>query len=468
MRKATLIRGHVLDALRCIRSGSVQCIVTSPPYWGLRDYKLVPQVWGGEAGCVHEWGAPIQGMRMSGGTAASGLGRDAASKSNGMSQAAIVAQNGARRIEPTETFSCILCGAWRGSLGLEPTIVLYLAHLVEVFEECRRVLRSDGTLWLNIGDSYWSRPNGSIGKSGLQGSLAPHAENRRAHALRKNNGTDPVLKHKDACLIPFRLAIALQEAGWWVRSDIIWNKPAPMPESVRDRPTRAHEYIVLLTKSARYFYDAEAVREPDKGTDHPRSVLAGQLSLEPSNGLSAPHRGIRSPEGRNGAGRNLRSVWTMGPSPFPEAHFATFPPELAERCISAGTSEAGCCSSCGAPRVRVTDREFTPQADVSAEKAIRGRNGTKPHDSLSRRGGSVRGTTAVHTSGWEASCSCGAGTVPCVVLDPFGGAGTTAMVALRLGRRAVSIELSEEYHGMAQKRIRADATLLNQVAEARA
>lgn len=381
MREATLLRGHVLDVLRSLPAGSIHCGVTSPPYWGLRDYGLAPQAWGGEAACEHEWGAEINGRRQTGGTESSGLGK----YDNGLTGETIRTKIEAQAHGGGRSAFCGLCGAWRGSLGLEPTIELYVAHLVAIFEEVRRVLRDDGTLWLNIGDSY------AAGK-------ARSDEDCRRGGKRNANAASslraPNLKPKDLCLIPFRLAIALQEAGWWVRSDIIWAKPAPMPESVTDRPTRSHEYIFLLTKSARYFYDGDAVREADKGLDHPRSVLQGQPSLEPTGGLLAPHKGLRTTEGRNGAGRNLRSVWTIASTPFPEAHFATFPPELAERCIKAGCPAGG------------------------------------------------------------------------VVLDPFGGAGTTAMVALRLGRSAVSIELKPEYVQMQERRIVGDAPLLNRVTTA--
>ena len=150
-------------------------------------------------------------------------------------------------------------------------------------------------------------------------------------------------------MMPARVALALQADGWWLRSEIVWHKPNAMVESVRDRPTSAHEKVYLLAKSARYFYDAEAVREEDAGTDHPRNILHRP---EPSGGILPPHRGIRTAEGRNGGGRNLRNLWTIATHPFSEAHFATFPPKLVEPCIKAGTSEKGCCPECGTPWVR--------------------------------------------------------------------------------------------------------------------
>jgi hypothetical protein len=248
-----LIQAHVLDGLRSLPDGCVHCCVTSPPYYGLRDYGLPPSRWG---------------------------------------------------------------DGWEGCLGLEPTPAQFVVHLVEVFAEVLRVLRDDGTLWLNLGDSYASRPNGDLGPCGLQGSLVPHAEVRRARAWRRHQttGPPPGLKHKDLMGLPWRLAFALQEAGWWLRADVIWSKPNPMPESVKDRPAKSHEYLFLLSKRARYYYDAEAVREPDKGSDHPRHVLRRP---EPSGGMLPEHRGIRQAAGRAGHGRSLRTRLDHSDGAFP-------------------------------------------------------------------------------------------------------------------------------------------------------
>ncbi|HSF40362.1 MAG TPA: site-specific DNA-methyltransferase [Thermoanaerobaculia bacterium] len=503
--EARIIHGHVLDVLRAMPAESVHSFVTSPPYWGLRDYKIPPQIWGGDPGCHHDWAIEtVTGEYRTGrGLAQLGEKYRPGGKCGGLKQGSV----------PTlqaERGQCLLCGAWLGSLGLEPTVAEYVAHLVEVFEEARRVLREDGTLWLNLGDSYYSKPNGSIGRSGLEGSLAPHAESRRAHSLRKRGG-DPTLKHKDLVGVPWRVAFALQEAGWWLRSDCIWSKPNPMPESVTDRPTKAHEYVFLLSKSARYYYDAAAVREPvsqavldrpykqifnSERMDMPGASPGRRGCVRKADALQGAHgttgqdgNGMRMPEKwSNPEGRNLRTVWTIATHAYPEAHFATFPPDLAETCIKAGTSERGACSACGAPWTRVEAREFEPQSDVSAEKGRRAQGDQKPMAPENGWGDSPRGTTRVMTRGWEPSCLClrerieavgiqwpltapqatalapqfdDLAPVPCTVLDPFGGAGTVAMVALRLGRSAISIELSPDYVTMQERRIREDAPLLN-------
>jgi len=270
--------GDSLAVLQTLPAASVQCCVTSPPYWGLRDY-----------------------------------GHD-------------------------------------GQIGLEETPDQYVARLVAVFAEVRRVLADDGVLWLNLGDSYGSGKN-------LVG-------------------------------IPWRVAFALQANGWCLRSDTIWHKPNPMPESVRDRPTKAHEYVFLLSKSARYFYDQDAIREPDcgraSGNDFKNRQGAAEHQARPGGAGGAPWR--------PGKGRNARSVWTIPTQPYSGAHFAVMPPALADRCIKSGS--------------RVGD----------------------------------------------------------TVLDPFSGAGTTGMVARRLRRQYVGIELNPEFADMARRRIDSDAPLLNRMA----
>ena len=235
-------QGHVLDELRGIEPESIHCVVTSPPYFGLRDYGLPAQIWGGEPDCDHEFGAGIHGGGSSGFLNGSTL------------QGGPL---GEERRPTWESRVCQRCGAWQGSLGLEPTVEMYVEHLVEVFREVRRVLRKDGTLWLNLGDSYANDGKWG-GKTGGKQAYLPAADLERNGRQKRATG----LKPKDLIGMPWRVAFALQADGWWLRSDIVWSKPNPMPESVKDRPTRAHEYLFLLSKSERYYYDHVAVREP--------------------------------------------------------------------------------------------------------------------------------------------------------------------------------------------------------------
>lgn len=237
-----LLNADVLAGLRTMADQSFQCTITSPPYWGLRDYGIEPSVWDGDASCSHEWGT-----RATPGIAGSGI--------NGDSHAT------AGRFEKRSLF-CSGCGAWRGCLGLEPTTELYVQHIVDVFREVRRVMRDDGTLWLNLGDCY-ATGAGAVGNSpggGVQGERwkRGRATNEHGYApigpmTQPNRLPQVGLKPKDLVGIPWAVAFALRADGWWLRQCIIWSKPNPMPESVRDRPTTAHEYIFLLAKSEHYF-----------------------------------------------------------------------------------------------------------------------------------------------------------------------------------------------------------------------
>ena len=340
-----IILGDCRKVLRRLPDESVQCCVTSPPYWGLRDYGV------------------------------------------------------------------------QGQLGLEQTPEEYVGKMIDVFREVRRILRNDGTLWVNLGDCYVAGfRGGSVGiKSTLNGTRRNQVQYRSFRRDQKPMG-DVLgrcvsgLKPKDIVGIPWRLAFALQADGWYLRSDIIWHKPNPMPESVQDRPTKSHEYVFLLAKSERYFYDVDAIREPytyGEGGDHHRNVDLSGKYMPP--GQASPHNGLRKaskfPRGWDSGpgphhglagnypfekdrvypfhpgGRTKRSVWTVGARAFKDEHFATFPEALVEPCILAGCPPGG------------------------------------------------------------------------IVLDPFIGSGTTGIVALSLGRHFVGIEISPKYAAMARRRL---------------
>jgi DNA modification methylase len=323
-----------------------------------------------------------------------------------------------------------------GQIGLEPSPEAYVAALVEVFREVRRVLRFDGTLWLNLGDSYGAQGGGKA--AGL------YQDKRTGGATWESprkapNGTKP----KDLIGIPWLVAFALRADGWYLRSEIIWHKSNPMPESVTDRPTCAHEKLFLLAKSPRYFYDAEAIKEPSTYPDDNRKARA---SIDQKRMPSASVAGIR-PGSAIYPSRNKRNVWTITSAPYRGAHFATYPPALVEPCILAGTSERGVCRRCGAPHVRVVENNIVGRKDFDRVD----------HGNFDARGlRSSCGHADKNTVGWRASCSCRAALVPAAVLDPFAGAGTTGLVAERLGRDAVLIELNEAYATMARDRIAGD------------
>jgi DNA modification methylase len=358
--------GDCRDVLKTLPEESVHCVVTSPPYWGLRDYGTA--TWEeGDAACDHRIWGHAEGKPTPG-------GRGGSMPKQEVVQRAQCGKCGARRID--------------SQIGLEPDFNAYIATMVEVFREVRRVLRSDGTLWLNLGDSYASSVNGR--------KAADIIDDDRTFRDKPFGTVIPGLfKPKDLCGIPWRVAFALQSDGWWLRQDIIWAKPNPMPESVTDRCTKAHEYLFLMSKSARYYYDADAIREPISGTTIDR--WGGVPERRGPNGLDTVAHSLPTGEARtlgaNPDGRNKRSVWEIATAPFSEAHFATFPPALIEPCIKAGCPKGG------------------------------------------------------------------------TVLDPFGGAGTTGLVADRLGRNAILIELNPEYAAMAERRIFDDSPLFAEAAE---
>lgn len=393
-----LLHGDALTRLRDLPNERVQCVIISPPYWGLRDYGV------------------------------------------------------------------------DGQIGLEPTPEEYVLKLVEVFREVRRVLRSDGTAWVNLGDTYfgsWGNYGGQNRGHGSQreivnGSAVPNPAYDGLEDFRPpSTCPHPTLKSKDLACIPWRFATAMQADGWWLRSDVIWSKPNPMPESVTDRPTKSHEYVFLLAKSDRYFYDAEAIKEIAVGGSPGNTSHKGQTAFENGNVFMRTKAGLT--EMVAFARHNKRSVWTIPVEAFSEAHFATFPTKLVEPCILAGTSERGCCVQCGAPWIRLVKRSVGFQSGS-------GKSGNEPNGKYA---GSIQAESGdydirlgpvvtTETLGWQPSCQCNAEAVPCSVLDPFSGAGTTGLVALRLGRSYIGIELNAEYVAMSERRICEDAPLFRQ------
>jgi DNA modification methylase len=415
--------------LRTLEDASVQCIVTSPPYYSLRRYPVPDQIFGGDENCPHVW-SDERYYDASGPSVASS---DAFSESG---------TTNAERLKASRWRSsgtCQTCGAWRGQLGLEPSVGLYVEHIAEIFRECRRVLSRDGTLWLNLGDGYCQTDKWG-GKSGEKNYTSDEANLPQAKRPHEDR-----IRPKCKLGVPWRVAFALIDDGWILRQDIVWEKPNCMPESAKDRPTTSHEYIFLFSKSRRYYYDADAIKETVTGTsnargngvnpkcsgwadgpgshstlDHAFPKKSGPNSREHVTrkfGGADPKfkrealgekmaeaegeiRGSVSDKFGRGAGwrvkqnesfsaavaglvdvRNARSVWRFASEAYKRAHYATFPRELPRRCILAGS---------------------------------------RPGD---------------------------------VILDPFVGSGTTIAEALRLGRSAIGIDLDEGNLALIEERI---------------
>lgn len=436
-----IIQGDCRDVLPTLPERSVHCVVTSPPYWGLRSY----------------------------------LPASHADKP--------------REIGQEKRLDCLgwACGENCGQC--------YICTLRGVFAGVWRVLRDDGTLWINQGDSYHNGDKGGYltersSKSAMQQSNLANdivgAANRQPQLG---------LKPKDLCAQPWRLALALQADGWYWRDEIIWHKKSCMPSSQRDRCTRSHEVVLMFSKRERYFYDIEAIKEPVSeammtqirqgynGHDTKDYETAGAQSASETKGRIIANMRPSKKRGDFGGKtadfegreafravtltRTKRSVWIMGPEPFKESHFATFPTKLVEPCILAGTSERGVCHGCGAPWAHdVETNNPSKAANVGDDERYNGMtNMGGNHQTIAglhRNDGGVY--SSAKTVGWSPTCKCGlTETVPATVLDPFGGTATVGLVADRLQRNAVLIELNAEYVSMSRKRMSGDSPLFAEV-----
>jgi DNA modification methylase len=459
----TLYQGNCLKVLKQLPDESVHMVVTSPPYWGLRDYST--GMWqGGDPKCSHK------------------TIRDSSPKNPaaGMRHA-------------SSRWECS-CGATRTDeqIGLEETPNDYVAALVAVFREVKRVLRRDGVVFLNLGDSYAGSGEGKTGGQGStsqrkgranvdkqkragrvkwrantgQGCYLDGGKETIKHTNRNGIGAVSNLPAKNLVGIPWRVAFALQADGWILRQDIIWSKSNSMPESVTDRCSKAHEYIFLLAKSPRYYFDYMVIRTPATPAERVVTGKCGSLGQAIGKGVKPSGNGIPGSVIRTGDAANKRSVWNIPTVSFKGSHFAVFPPMLVKPCILAGTSQKGCCPKCGAPwrRKLKKKRKATRPAlnsKVLEKRKLNNTPGRSPTSSLPTLGSVVgnrdplRHCTEVRTVGWEPSCSCDAGDpIPCIVLDPFAGACTVGVVAQAYGRKFIGIELNPEYLQMAASRLR--------------
>lgn len=423
--------GDCREKLKELPNNFFHTVITSPPYWGLRDYGTGKWI-GGDPNCSH----------------IAGKSRNDADREFGTKETLTVQYRDV----------CKDCGAVRedNQIGMEPSPEEYVGKIVRTFQEVKRVLRPDGTLWLNLGDSYSSGGRTSTTNQSVRGD--------------KDYGVTrpPVsgsIKPKDLVGIPWRVALALQEDGWYLRQDIIWHKPNPMPESVKDRCTKAHEYIFLLTKSEQYYYDNEAIKEDCKQSTIDRNnykfngAFKGQFLGTPNEKRWQDGRPIENPNFSSDGKSNKRSVWTVPVKPYNEAHFAVFPTSLIEPALLAGCPPK-ICSECGTPyerdmvTVEVPDRETRDNMVGVIPK----------RDKTSRMNSKNMESLVQEDRGFTKNCSCsGSQTSAGRVLDPFGGSGTTALVADRNGRDATIIELNEKYVDIAETRLGGETPLFTEI-----
>lgn len=456
-------QGDCREVMAAMPAQSVHAVITSPPFWGLRDYDIPPTVWGGVEH-EHVWGAVERGRRKdmkpadeTTSTGRLGLGNH---ETTGV-------LNGGRFCD---------CGAWLGCLGLEPTPALYVEHLVAVMSEVHRVLRDDGLLWLNLGDSF-------VSQGGVRAYGSSDAGVGRGPAIRVPRTPPDGMKHKDLVGIPWMTALALREAGWYLRRDVIWSKDNAMPESVDDRPTSSHEYIFMLAKSGDATYwthrDGRGTRKEPPGDylfrnkvtraeqafhggskdwvrvnlwvghDYFYDYAAELEGLAYPDAKGAPYGGVKKNGGATYsgrdydastmAGRRKRSVWNVNTRPYPGAHYAVFPPDLVSPMVNLATSERGVCEECGAPWERQLRITKEPRGDAFGRKVV----GDFDHG---QAGSPYEAVTVRETVGWQATCEhFSAAQVPATVLDPFAGSGTVGFVAQQLRRRAVLIDLNGDY-----------------------
>ena len=478
-----ILVGHNLRTLRNLKDGSVQLICTSPPYWGQRWYKTEPQIWGGKADCEHDWQEVHPAGFRSSDTNPGGLQHE-----------------GNQNRQNLISWRCSGCQAWRGELGLEDTAEEFVQHLVEIFTECRRVLRPDGCMFVNMGDAYASEPSKG-------GSGTPNGRNGRGEDYQRGglSGCKPL----DLVGVPWLLAFALRNDGWYLRSENIWHKVNPLPGSMNgwrwekhrvkvDSKRKGTQGSVVGIGDGRRDHSGESRRCENQDTVY--QICPGCEKCSPNNGLflakgswrtTTAHEQVfmltktddyfcdkeavttPSKEEKLGGTANLRSVWTMNTggggaiSVQDEKgheelqHWAAYPEELPDICIKSATSEKGCCPDCGSPWVRViertdkgfADRTFRSIHDVETPGMTNGVGET-----------TLAKVIEIKTVGWKPSCVCPEKPpVPCVVLDPFGGTGSTSMAADKLGRNSILCELNPKSARMAELRLSRDNPMFSKV-----
>jgi len=444
MKTNVILQGDVLEKLKELPDESVDCIITSPPYWGLRDYgESTCKIWDGNPNCEHEFEIKDNVK----------FGLAEAPEPSGLRNKLENLDDkgrGKKEIRWKSGF-CKKCGAWYGQLGLEPTLDLYLDHLFEIMKELKRVLKKTGVIFWNHGDCYGGVKYGKTDKK-----VSEYVKDSQKN-LKK------VAPSYSKCMMLQNYRFILQcinKLGLILRNIIIWYKPNHMPSSVKDRFTNAYEPVFMLVKNKKYYFDLDAVRIPHKNPNSKafnirvRDVKKGRIKAP--DRIASPKEIEKYIEGYkelNPLGKNPGDLWTIPTQPFPEAHFATFPERLVEPMIKAGCPQ-WICKKCGKARERITKKKLVVRKEFKDKgKAYQNvASGSKEMPAIPRARTGLEGHNEYYTIGWT-DCGCNAGWRPGIVLDPFFGSGTTGLVALKLGRNFIGIELNPDYIKIAKKRL---------------
>jgi len=469
-----IIHGDALSVLKKSPANFVDMVMTSPPYWGLRNYGASAcRIWDGNPECRHEWveskvyySKPHHGI---------------GSKTMAIPS---VTMDALKSKTPQSMF-CRKCGAWYGQLGLEPSPDMYVNHLMQIFREIKRVLKPTGSFYLNMGDTYAGSNCGSHDRT----NKSKNFTNRKQYRVKYEKAAPQAhtkIPRKSLSMIPERVALAMIEDGWILRNKIIWHKPNPMPSSVKDRLTNTWEYLFHFVKNQKYYYDLDAIREPHKTASIERTKRKWDGHREP--GTSWQGMDISKmchPKGKNPGdfvkhdiavgrignfsytdplhtkaynpdGKNPGDVFEITTKPFPEAHFAVYPEELCVKPIKSSCPE-WVCKKCGKPKRKVViTGGYEDAFNIRVRDAQRGKmkhNDRKASQQEIANYNEREYTSKVKVRVIAEGCNCNAGFEPGIVLDPFCGAGTTCVVAKKLGRRFIGIEINEKYCEMARERL---------------
>lgn len=423
----TVLCGNSLVVLKKLPAECVDMVITSPPYWALRNYSTIPQIWDGDPSCEHDFilSAKAGDIRFRGSNSIVGNNRNPEIYSGG-----------------GKSNFCSKCGAWLGELGLEPDIGLYIKHLCDIFDEIKRVLKKEGSCWVNMGDTYSNTGSNSQPDHMSFGKLTESGYKTKGH---RANGLPP----KCLCCIPDRFKIEMINREWICRNEIVWHKPNCMPSSSKDRFTVDYEKLFFFTKSKRYYFDQQFEDFQSNEYDinrmkNGRKEYSGKWANNPG---ANPQTGLRKAFVSGCIlGRNMRSVWSINTKSFKEAHFAVYPEELIETPIKAGCPEY-VCKKCGKPRIKiyVATGNYIGQGGYGSK--------TAEHIKVSQTSSLLTKQVKEKAFAGYSDCGCCTGFEPGMVLDPFMGSGTTALVARELGRNFIGIELNPEYIAIADKRL---------------